>query len=253
MPLYSNTGLTFSPQTNTASPAVKTLRAALMSRSWIVPHSGHVHSRTFKGILATVWPQSEQRLLLGYQRSMPTSSRPYHSDLYSNCRTNSDQLASAIDLAREWFFCMLLTASVSMAITWFSFTNRVESLWMKSLRESARHLVQPRKFWLLLKRGQHGRGFVVSYLFLSLKPRIGALAKHVVVSETSATERLGKIQLLLRHWVEPELVRSLNFHSHIILEPCKDSKQKEEARTGSAHADALSLPGMNAGVSRAER
>ena len=55
MPLYSNTGLTFSPQTDAASPAAKTFRAALMSRSWIVPHSGQVHSRTFKG-----------------QRSMPT-------------------------------------------------------------------------------------------------------------------------------------------------------------------------------------
>ena len=131
------TGFTDSPRADTASPAAKTLRAALMSRSWIVPHSWQVHSRTFKGIFLTVWPQSEQRLLLGYQRSMPTSSRPYHSDLYSNCRTNSDQLASAIDLARLWFFCMLLTASVSMAITWFSFTNRVESLWRKSLRESA--------------------------------------------------------------------------------------------------------------------
>ena len=63
MPLYSNTGLTFSPQTDAASPAAKTLRAALMSRSWIVPHSGQVHSRTLKGIFLTVWPQSEQRLL----------------------------------------------------------------------------------------------------------------------------------------------------------------------------------------------
>jgi hypothetical protein len=33
----------------------------------------------------------------------------------------------------------------------------------------------------------------------------------------------------------------------------KDSKPKEEARTGSAYADALSLPGLNAGVSRAIR
>ena len=67
------TGLTDSPRAaDTASPAAKTLRAALMSRSWIVPHSGQVHSRTLKGIFLTVWPQSEQRLLLGYQRSMPT-------------------------------------------------------------------------------------------------------------------------------------------------------------------------------------
>lgn len=125
---------TFSPRADTASPAAKTLRAALMSRSWIVSHSGQVHWRTFKGILATVCPQSEQRLLLGYQRSIPTSSRPYHSDLYSNCRTNSDQLASAIDVA-SYDSLMLLTANVSMAITWFSFTRPVESLWRKSLRD----------------------------------------------------------------------------------------------------------------------
>ncbi|SFP32705.1 hypothetical protein SAMN05216419_10011, partial [Nitrosomonas cryotolerans] len=34
------TGLIDSPRANTASPAAKTLRAALMSRSWIDPHSG---------------------------------------------------------------------------------------------------------------------------------------------------------------------------------------------------------------------
>jgi len=48
MPLYSDNGLTSSPQTKPASPAVKTLRAALMSRSWMLPHSGHIHSRTIK-------------------------------------------------------------------------------------------------------------------------------------------------------------------------------------------------------------
>lgn len=69
---YMQTGLTDSPRADTASPAAKTLRAALMSRSWMLPHSGQTHSRTFNDILATVWPQSEQRLLLGYQRSIPT-------------------------------------------------------------------------------------------------------------------------------------------------------------------------------------
>jgi len=131
------TGLTSTPWANPASPAVKTLRAALMSRSWILPHSGHTHSRTFNGIFGTVCPQSEHRLLDGYQRSMPTKVRPYHSDLYSSCLTNSDQPASLIDFAKQWFFCMLLTARLSMAITWFSLTSRVESLCRKSLRVSA--------------------------------------------------------------------------------------------------------------------
>ena len=99
-------GLTLSPWADTASPAAKTLRAALMSRSWIAPHSGHVHARTFNDILATVCAQSLHRLLDGYQRSIPISVRPYHCALYSNCRLNSDQPASLIDLDRQRFFCM---------------------------------------------------------------------------------------------------------------------------------------------------
>src|SRR5579863_6700536 len=130
-------GLTLSPWADTANPAAKTLRAALMSRSWRLLHSGHVHERRFNGILATVRPQSEQRLLEGCQRSTPINVRPYHCALYSSCLTNSDQLASLIDFARRRFFCMFLTDRLSMAITWFSFINRVESLCRKSLRESA--------------------------------------------------------------------------------------------------------------------
>ena len=83
-----------------------------------------------------VKPQSEQRLLEGYHLSMPISVRPYQRDLYSNCRTNSDQLASEILLARQWFFCMFFTANVSTAIVWFSRMSRVESLWRKSFRAS---------------------------------------------------------------------------------------------------------------------
>ena len=136
MSLYSNTGLTSSPQTDTASPAAKMLRAAFMSRSWITPHSGQVHSRTFKEREPMVYPQSLHRLLDGYQRPIPINVRPYQSALYSSCLTNSDQLASEIDFARQWFFCILLTAKLSTAITWFSFINRVESLWRKSFRAS---------------------------------------------------------------------------------------------------------------------
>ena len=134
---YRQTGLTDSPQADTASPAARILRAAFMSRSWITPHSGQVHSRTFKGREPMVYPQSLHRLLDGYQRSIPINVRPYQSALYSSCLTNSDQLASEIDFARQWFFCMLLTARLSTAITWFSFISHVESLWRKSFRASA--------------------------------------------------------------------------------------------------------------------
>ena len=132
-----DTGLTDSPWADTASPAANTFRAAFTSRSWVAPHSGHVHCRTFNGIFAMVYPQSEQRLDDGYHLSMPISSRPYQLALYSNCRTNSDQPASLIDLDKQRFFCMFDTDRLSTAITWFSFISRVESLCRKSLRESA--------------------------------------------------------------------------------------------------------------------
>lgn len=132
-----HTGLTVSRWADTASPAAKTLRAAFMSRSWVDPHSGHVHFRTLSGSFCKAYPQSEQRLDDGYHLSMPINSRPYQRDLYSSCLTNSDQLASPMDLDRRLFFCILDTDRLSMAITWFSFINRVESLFRKSLRESA--------------------------------------------------------------------------------------------------------------------
>ena len=137
MRTYMHTGLTASRWADTASPAANTLRAAFTSRSWIDPHSGHVHCRTFNGIFGAVYPQSEQRLDDGYHLSMPTSSRPYHLALYSNCRRNSDQLASAMDFDRQRFFCMFDTDRLSTAITWFSFISRVDSLCRKSLRASA--------------------------------------------------------------------------------------------------------------------
>jgi hypothetical protein len=64
---------------------------------------------------------------------------------------------------------------------------------------------------------------------------------------------------LLGVWIESVFVCAFNFHishyilNYVITSKQKDSKPKEEARTGSAHADALSLPGLNAGVSRAIR
>jgi hypothetical protein len=59
---------------------------------------------------------------------------------------------------------------------------------------------------------------------------------------------------LLRRRVKPEFVGALDFHSRIIPTFCKDSfSRKEDAGTGHALRDALSLAGMNAGVSRAFR
>lgn len=132
-----DTGLMVSPWADTARPAAKILRAAFMSRSCVVLHSGQTQVRMFSGSLVTVCPQPLQRLLDGYQRSMPINCRPDHAALYSSCRTNSAQPASLMDLDRLRFLTMFLTASVSTAITWFSLISRVESLCRKSLRQSA--------------------------------------------------------------------------------------------------------------------
>ena len=96
---------------------------------------------------------------------------------------------------------------------------------------------------------------MVSDFFLPLEPRISPLAKHVVVSETSATERLGKIQLLLWRWVKPKFVGALRFHAYILhhfTNLCKDSFKKASGIGRASHA-ALSIPGLKAEVSRALR
>src|SRR5690606_28257265 len=109
MHIDMHTGLTASPWADTASPAARTLRAALMSRSCATPHSGQPHSRTVNGLLDMVCTQALHRLLEGYHRSMPTTVRPYHCALYCSCLTNSAQLASLMDLDRRRFFSRLDT------------------------------------------------------------------------------------------------------------------------------------------------
>ena len=122
------------------------------------------------------------------------------------------------------------------------------------LDRDARHLVEPGVFWLLLERRKRRRSFVVSDALLLLEPRIGAQPQHVVVGKANAAERLGKNQFLLWRRVEPESVGALDFHSHNILGLCKGSKTNGgRERKWHASRAALSLPGMNAGVSRAER
>lgn len=185
------TGLTVSPWADTASPAAKTLRAALMSRSWTLPHSEHVHSRAFKGMAFAVCPQSAHRLLLGYQRSIPISSRPCQLALYSSCRTNSDQPASLIDFDRQRLFCMLLTSRLSMAITWFSFISRVESLCRKSLRESAILACNRATFNLALRRFAEPFCFFAS-LRCSFASLLSFLRNVLGEATFSPVERMAK-------------------------------------------------------------
>src|SRR5690554_603612 len=132
----SSMPLTFSPKTNTASPAALMLTAALMSRSCSAAHSGHVQARTCNGISSITCPQAEQRLELGYHWSTLTSCLPAHSALYAICRTNSPQPASLIDLASERWRSMFFTLRDSTQITWFSLTIWRDSLCKRSIRQS---------------------------------------------------------------------------------------------------------------------
>src|SRR5207302_10830391 len=115
------------PQAATASPAAKTFFAALRSRSWTTPHSGHVHLRTSSGKESRICPQSKQRLEEGYHLSILTRVRPYHVALYSSCLTNSLHPTSEMAFARQWFFTIFLTCKLSMQTTWFSRTIFIES------------------------------------------------------------------------------------------------------------------------------
>src|SRR5690606_20034644 len=79
-------------------------------------------------------PQLEHSWLDGKVLPTLTMVLPYHSALYVSMLTNSDQDASAMDLARLWFFTMFLTCKSSKQITWFSRISLVDSLCRKSRR-----------------------------------------------------------------------------------------------------------------------
>ena len=128
--------LTFSPKANTASPAAFTFFAALISRSWFVPHSGHCHSRVLSFNIFSVNPQHEQRLELGKKVSILTTLRPAQSPLYSSWRTNSPQLASAIALLSFGLRIMFFTFKVSTQTTWLSLISLRDNLCKLSNQQS---------------------------------------------------------------------------------------------------------------------
>lgn len=129
--------LTFSPRANTASPAALMLVAALMSRSWYMPHSGQSHCLIDNGSDDKVYPQPEHRFELGNHWSMAISERPAQSALYANWRTNSPQPASAIALLSEGLRIMFFPFRDSTQINWFSLINLRDSLCKLSCRQSA--------------------------------------------------------------------------------------------------------------------
>lgn len=122
------------------------------------------------------------------------------------------------------------------------------------LNGDAGDLVQPRMLLCFLQRGKRGRRLMIPNAFLSLHPRIGAQAEHVVVDKTRTAKRPGEDLLLLGRWVEPESVGAFDVHLPILSISCKDSQPNRRMREmGHAARVALSLPGMSARVSRATR
>ena len=61
---------------------------------------------------------------------------------------------------------------------------------------------------------------MVADSLLFVEPRIRSHPEHVVVGETSASERSSKGNLLSRRGVKPEFVCPFHIHSHIIPKPC---------------------------------
>ena len=135
--------------------------AALISRSWCVLHSGHVHSRIFNGIDSFTNPQLEQRFELGKKRSISEIVRPAHSALYLSWRTNSPQLASAMCFASLGLRIIFFTANDSIQTTWFSFISLRDNLCKLSNRLSAIFACRHATFWRALLR------FLLPFCFLA--------------------------------------------------------------------------------------
>ena len=107
---------------------------AFTSRSRTEVHTEQVHSRSLSVSSLFIFPQQEQVLLDGAKRPILRMFLPYQSALYSNIVTKVDQLTSLMACAKLWFLTILLTASVSKQIVWFSRINLVDVLCKKSLR-----------------------------------------------------------------------------------------------------------------------
>ena len=109
--------------------------AALISRSWEAPQTGHAQYRTLRSFTSGFFvPQQWQIWEDGKNLSTIMSSFPYHSVLYESCRRTSPQEASMMDFANLWFLTMFFTDRFSIQMTSFFRTRFVVILWMASFR-----------------------------------------------------------------------------------------------------------------------
>ena len=88
-------------------PSARMFCAALMSRSWNVPHCGQVQNRMLRSLTSLLQhPQQPQVWLDGKNLSITTSSFPYQSALQVSCRRISPHEVSAIWSASLWLRIM---------------------------------------------------------------------------------------------------------------------------------------------------
>ena len=87
---------------------------------------------------------------------------------------------------------------------------------------------------------------MVTDAFMLIHPRIRSQPQHVVIDKACAAERARQYLPLRGSRVEPKAIGALDIHLHSIYTSSKDSNRPKEERE-----QALSLPGINAGVSRA--
>jgi hypothetical protein len=85
------------------------LAAAFISRSWIFPQLMHCHSRTFNSFFPPLNPQQEHFWLVGSQRLIIRTSRPYIAALASSIVRKVRHPKSLIALANLRFFTRPLT------------------------------------------------------------------------------------------------------------------------------------------------
>ena len=323
MRTYMHTGLTASPWADTASPAAKTLRAALMSRSWIDPHSGHTHSRTLSGIVAHepqnllpffLFSSAETIRKLSSQCS-PQTSRLFKGTMWSTVLPSAfaclymAAIASMsahdgmrVDPLRRmalWFLrcCRRCSGSEDMPPFQALFFAPSEFRRLRSLTSSESFHVLPfvldglplmasrcflrtpgefatkalaadkslagmPNLFMKLRTAHslHPKSLAISFRdFLSTQYRcqivsFGIECRRIFFDIKRAFRIFGMLSIpCSTDFVKPESVGSLDFHSHSILDLCKDSKPNGGCeRKGHASRAALSLPGMNAGVSRAD-
>src|SRR5215471_9999848 len=114
-------------------PRASTFLAALRSRSWMVPHDAHAHTRTFSALGPSLTPQAEHTWLVGSNRPVFPKTRPYRAALYSSIRTNPDHPASWTLFASR-VLASPATHKFSTYTAWLSRMICVEDLWQKSAR-----------------------------------------------------------------------------------------------------------------------